>query len=133
MNHHTFFGRLRRIDNVLRWWNLMLLLGVSIVPFPTAVVADDVVHGMRRDSATAVTLYGIVGVLMTIFVGSHVVAAGEAAGDVPPRIRCGLRAPRRVAGLAGDRGLRGVHGDRVRAAGGGAGAVSAGGDLLRGR
>ncbi|MEC3952550.1 TMEM175 family protein [Nocardia sp. CDC153] len=66
MNHHTFFGRLRRIDHVLRWWNLMLLLGVSLVPFPTIVVADNVVHGTRRDAVVAVALYGIVGVIMTI-------------------------------------------------------------------
>ncbi|MFE3192508.1 TMEM175 family protein [Nocardia sp. NPDC059240] len=66
MNHHTFFGRLRRIDHVLRWWNLMLLLGVSLVPFPTIVVADSLAHGTRRDSVVAVALYGIVGVIMTL-------------------------------------------------------------------
>ncbi|AYF77778.1 DUF1211 domain-containing protein [Nocardia yunnanensis] len=66
MNHHTFFGRLRRIDHVLRWWNLMLLLGVSLVPFPTIVVADNLVHGSRRDAQVAVALYGIVGVAMTL-------------------------------------------------------------------
>ena len=66
MIHHTFFGRLRRIDHVLRWWNLMLLLGVSLVPFPTIVVAHNLVHGTRRDAVVAVALYGIVGVLMTV-------------------------------------------------------------------
>ncbi|GAB2508941.1 TMEM175 family protein [Nocardia heshunensis] len=66
MNHHTFFGRLRSIDHVLRWWNLMLLLGVSLVPFPTIVVADNLVHGTQRDATVAVALYGIVGVIMTI-------------------------------------------------------------------
>ncbi|MEV6770172.1 TMEM175 family protein [Nocardia sp. NPDC051030] len=66
MNHHSFFGRLRSIDHALRWWNLMLLLGVSIIPFPTAVVADYITHGTHRDAVTAVTLYGIVGVMMTV-------------------------------------------------------------------
>ncbi|MFF0636259.1 TMEM175 family protein [Nocardia sp. NPDC004151] len=66
MNHHTFFGRLRRIDHVLRWWNLLLLLGISLVPFPTMVVAENVVHGTHRDAVVAVALYGIVGVLMTV-------------------------------------------------------------------
>ncbi|GAB0106814.1 TMEM175 family protein [Nocardia sp. JMUB6875] len=66
MNHHTFFGRLRRIDHVLRWWNLVLLLGVSLIPFPTIVIADNLVHGTRQDAVVAVALYGIVGVIMTI-------------------------------------------------------------------
>ncbi|MFI6365938.1 TMEM175 family protein [Nocardia sp. NPDC050630] len=66
MNHHSFFGRLRHLDHVIRWWNLMLLLGVSVLPFPTGLLAEYVVHGEQRDAAAAAAVYGIAGVVMTI-------------------------------------------------------------------
>jgi uncharacterized membrane protein len=65
MNHHSFFGRLRHLDHVIRWWNLMLLLGVSVLPFPTGLLAEYVVHGQQRDAAAAAAVYGIAGVVMT--------------------------------------------------------------------
>ena len=40
MGHHTVFGRIRAIDPGLLWRNLVLLLTVSVVPFPTAVIAS---------------------------------------------------------------------------------------------
>ncbi|WP_433201203.1 TMEM175 family protein [Nocardia sp. CA-107356] len=66
MNHHAFFGRLRHLDHVIRWWNLMLLLGVSVLPFPTGLLAEYVVHGEQRDAAAAAAAYGIAGVMMTV-------------------------------------------------------------------
>lgn len=66
MNHHAYFGRLRYVDHVLRWWNLMMLLGISFLPFPTRVLAQNVVHGNHRDAATATALFGLAGVLMTV-------------------------------------------------------------------
>jgi uncharacterized membrane protein len=65
LNHHAFFGRVRRIDHALAWSNLALLLGVSFLPFPTAVLAEHVVHG-GWDARVAASFYGLVGVLMTI-------------------------------------------------------------------
>src|SRR5882757_4198952 len=65
LNHHTFFGRVRRIDHVLHWYNLALLLGVSFLPFPTAVLAEHVVHG-GWNARVAAAFYGLVGVLMTV-------------------------------------------------------------------
>ena len=40
MGHHTVFGRIRAVDPGLMWRNLILLLTVSVVPFPTAVIAS---------------------------------------------------------------------------------------------
>ena len=39
VNHHRLFNHIRRSDNGLMFLNLLLLLGVSIVPFPTALIA----------------------------------------------------------------------------------------------
>ena len=39
MNHHRMFNHIRRSDDGLLILNLLLLLGVTAVPFPTAVLA----------------------------------------------------------------------------------------------
>jgi uncharacterized membrane protein len=54
MNHHRLFTHIRRSDNLLLVLNLLLLLGVTAVPFPTAVLAA---HLGQRDQRTAALLY----------------------------------------------------------------------------
>src|ERR1041385_9184169 len=39
VNHHRLFNHIRRCDNRLLFLNLLLLLGVTVVPFPTALLA----------------------------------------------------------------------------------------------
>jgi uncharacterized membrane protein len=40
VNHHRLFNHIRRSDNLLLFFNLLLLLGVTVVPFPTALLAN---------------------------------------------------------------------------------------------
>ena len=40
VNHHRLFNHIRRADNLLLFFNLLLLLGVTTVPFPTALLAN---------------------------------------------------------------------------------------------
>lgn len=56
INHHGMFKDIGRVDHSMLVLNLLLLLGIAFVPFPTAVVAEY----MRDDeSARAATLaYG---------------------------------------------------------------------------
>jgi uncharacterized membrane protein len=54
INHHRLFTHIRRCDDVLLLLNLMLLLGVTSVPFPTAVLAA---HLGQPEQRTAVLLY----------------------------------------------------------------------------
>jgi uncharacterized membrane protein len=61
MGHHTAFSRIRAVDAGLLWRNLVLLLTVSVVPFPTAVIASAFRIGNERDQAAAVVAYAIVG------------------------------------------------------------------------
>jgi uncharacterized membrane protein len=51
MNHHRFFSRLRRADDVLMLTNLLLLLGVVWIPYPTLLMAQAVTKGDLRDPA----------------------------------------------------------------------------------
>jgi uncharacterized membrane protein len=54
INHHRLFSHIRHSDNGLLSLNLLLLLGVCVVPFPSAVVAKQWIGGDRR---TAMLLY----------------------------------------------------------------------------
>ena len=54
INHHRLFTAIRRTDNNLLLLNGLLLFGISLVPFPTAVVAEYLDHA---EQANAVLIY----------------------------------------------------------------------------
>jgi uncharacterized membrane protein len=54
INHHRLFTHIKRSDNGLLIFNLLLLLGVTSVSFPTAVLAANL---GGRDQRTAAMLY----------------------------------------------------------------------------
>jgi uncharacterized membrane protein len=54
INHHTLFTHIRRLDHTLLVLNGLLLLGVTFIPFPTALVAEYIQH---RDAKTAALIY----------------------------------------------------------------------------
>ena len=62
MGHHTVFTRIAAVDSGLLWRNLVLLLTVSVVPFPTAVIASAYRIGTDADQVAAVTAYAAVGI-----------------------------------------------------------------------
>jgi uncharacterized membrane protein len=64
INHHRLFTYVRRSDNVLLILNLLLLLGVTAVPFPTAVLAA---HLGQPDARTATLLYSGTYFIIAIF------------------------------------------------------------------
>ncbi len=51
VNHHRLFNHIRSCDNQLLFLNLLLLLGVTIVPFPTALLAAHYAQADRTVSA----------------------------------------------------------------------------------
>jgi uncharacterized membrane protein len=51
-NHHRRFGMIRRYDRTLIFLNLLLLMAIAFVPFPTSVLAE-------FGNQTAVTLYAL--------------------------------------------------------------------------
>lgn len=54
INHHRLFTVIRRSDNNLMLLNGLLLFGVTLVPFPTQVVAD---YWLHPEQALAVIFY----------------------------------------------------------------------------
>jgi uncharacterized membrane protein len=58
-NHHTLFSYIARADRTLIFLNLLLLLVVALVPWPTNLVADYLGAG-GLDAKIAVAVYGLV-------------------------------------------------------------------------
>ena len=60
VNHHYLFTRIARVNGALLWRNLALLLAMSVLPFPTAVVASAFQYGDVNDERTAIVFYTLV-------------------------------------------------------------------------
>lgn len=58
LNHRSFVDKITRFDNRLLWLNLLLLLGVATLPFPTSLLAAYVAGGGEAAS-TAAAFYGL--------------------------------------------------------------------------
>jgi len=64
VNHHSLFANVHHVDRMLLFLNMLLLLTVSAIPFPTALLA----HYVMVDGAShvAAAVYGGVMVAMSI-------------------------------------------------------------------
>jgi uncharacterized membrane protein len=56
VNHHWIFDRLRQVDKPLVYLNLIFLMAVSGLPFPTAILSKYLMAG--HDEQIAVAIYG---------------------------------------------------------------------------
>jgi uncharacterized membrane protein len=66
MNHRAVFPHLRRMDPGLAWSNLAVLFTIGLLPFPTAVVTQALGAGNRADEQTAVGLYALITVAISL-------------------------------------------------------------------
>jgi uncharacterized membrane protein len=64
INHHRLFSIIRRSDHMLLVFNGLLLLGVTFVPFPTALVAVYIKH---PGAAVAAGVYNGTFVIISVF------------------------------------------------------------------
>jgi TMEM175 potassium channel family protein len=65
INHHTLFANIRRIDRPLLLMNLLLLLSVSTIPFPTALLGQYIGRNAEA-SHLAAAIYGAVMLSMSL-------------------------------------------------------------------
>ena len=56
LNHHGLFVRIRRVDRTLLWVNLGILFACTIIPLPTALLADALRSGDPGDLRVAAVL-----------------------------------------------------------------------------
>ena len=51
INHHKLFTLIKRSDHLLLVFNALLLLGATVVPFTTSLLAEYIGHGEQRVAA----------------------------------------------------------------------------------
>jgi uncharacterized membrane protein len=92
VNHHAQFVRIVRSDRALLFWNLNLLLWVSFLPFPTAVLARYLDSGSGETAASAFYA-GVLLVMSLSFYGvwRHAERAGLLTEELSPGQRRVLR------------------------------------------
>jgi uncharacterized membrane protein len=106
LNHHLMFAQVTKVNRPVLVLNLVLLMGIVALPFPTALVADHLVgsaggHGQAR---VAVVTYGLLMIAISVSFGGTWVYISRHLGDlgggrsVPPSRTATLRF---VAGNAG--------------------------------
>jgi uncharacterized membrane protein len=64
VNHHTLLEHCRRVDRRFLYLNLLLLVAVGIVPFPTSLVDRYIVS--ESGATAALVVYGLGGLLIAI-------------------------------------------------------------------
>ncbi len=63
MNHHTILAHVTRVDRTLLVINLLLLMGVVAIPFPTSLVAE---HLRTSGGVAATVTYGLVMIAVSL-------------------------------------------------------------------
>src|SRR4029078_1232468 len=64
VNHHRIFTVVRRTDVPFLYWNAVLLMCVSFVPFPTALLSEYMTHGGAAELRLAALVYATHGTLI---------------------------------------------------------------------
>ncbi len=69
VNHHGTFARIARVDRPLLFINLLLLMAVSFIPFPTSLLGKYIVQGGDNAKAAAVVYAGTMTAMSLGFTG----------------------------------------------------------------
>lgn len=90
VNHHSIFRLATTVDRVLLFWNLILLMFVTAVPFATSTLAGALAEGSGADTRVAAVLYGGVATGFAIaftFVYARITLTLVQAGSMEPGVR----------------------------------------------
>ncbi|HKV29807.1 MAG TPA: TMEM175 family protein, partial [Candidatus Dormibacteraeota bacterium] len=68
MNHHGLFGRIARLDRILVFLNLLLLMAIVFIAFSTAELGANIL--VPRDANTAASVYAINASVIAILFGA---------------------------------------------------------------
>jgi uncharacterized membrane protein len=64
VNHHRLFTHIKKCDNGLLFANLLLLLGITVIPFPTSVLAS---YLGKQDATIAAAVFNATYFCMAVF------------------------------------------------------------------
>jgi uncharacterized membrane protein len=65
INHHGLFERIARLNRTLVFLNLLLLMAIVFLPFPTAVLGSNIL--VPHDANTAASLYALNAFVIAVF------------------------------------------------------------------
>jgi uncharacterized membrane protein len=91
LNHHLMFAQVSSVNRPVLVLNLILLLGIVALPFPTALVADHLTGSAGRDgqATVAVVTYGLLMIAISVSFGGTWVYISrhleQLAGRLPVR------------------------------------------------
>jgi uncharacterized membrane protein len=100
VNHHAMFAVIERVDRGVLFANLLLLMAVSVIPFPTRLLAEYLTAG--QDAHTAAAVYSGTMVLTSIaFIGLYLAGSRDQRLLRPDVDRAAMRRrlPRFAVGL----------------------------------
>jgi uncharacterized membrane protein len=90
INHHTLFRQIGSVDRTFLAINVLFLLVIAFIPFPTEVLA----RNLQGDAQAAAVFYGLVNVLMAAMFSAvwFYAATGRRliADDADPRVVKGI-------------------------------------------
>jgi len=95
VNHHTMFSRIALADRTVLYLNLLLLLGISVLPFPTSLMAEYLVAGGSNANVAAAVYSLNLLVVSSVWIGlwSYLSHHGEllAPGFAEPQAAVAVR------------------------------------------
>ncbi|HWF81291.1 MAG TPA: TMEM175 family protein [Streptosporangiaceae bacterium] len=104
LNHHALIAQLREVNRPLLIMNLLLLMGVVAVPWPTTLVADHLTGPAIGGGRASTVTYGLVLLwiataysIMWVYIGRRAAQVAHLADRPPER----LKTLRFMAGLGG--------------------------------
>lgn len=88
INHHGMLAQITKVDRPLLLLNLLLLMWIVALPFPTALVADHLTGRHHGSAGAATVVYGLVMIAISVTFGcTWLYIAGHAAGlGASPRL-----------------------------------------------
>ena len=82
--HHGLFSRLEAIDPVLMRMNILLLMAVSFLPFPTALMAESLKASESAERAAVIVYGGVAGACAASCTGSRSSWGSSGSPGSPP-------------------------------------------------
>jgi uncharacterized membrane protein len=105
LNHHTMLAQVTRVNRPMLVLNLVLLMGIVAIPFPTALVADHLTPADGGGQATvAAVTYGLFMIAISVSFGGMWVYMATHVDELGGSSRVSVRATSTMRFVAGNAG-----------------------------
>jgi uncharacterized membrane protein len=106
LNHHTMLAQVTRVNRPMLVLNLVLLMGIVAIPFPTALVADHLTgaDGGGGQATVAAVTYGLVMIAISVSFGATWVYMAAHLDELGARRRVPVHLVSTVRFVAGNAG-----------------------------